>query len=142
MTANNVLEAIRNQGITAITDGKTVKLKPMPEGNLLELVKEHKKELVRLLEIENLQDTALKIIELCPQAAEKIDALLGAAIAGNWEDTLELELKIVEAFARFLDPEYKAAIWGDRTWSEKQAGIKHEPAPAGCRKPTTEELYG
>lgn len=135
MTENEVLKTIRKDGRAVVLDGDKIKMNPMPEGDLLELVKTHKPDLIRLLEIERLQDTCLRLIDICPAAAEKLDSLLGEAIANDWKNTLELEMKVVEAYARFIDPEYRAAIWGGKTW------LEHNKGGAGDGSATRTRIY-
>lgn len=53
-----------------------------------------------------------------------LEAFIGAAGSGDDDDLTRLGVRLVEVYARRIDPKYRAAIWGGRTWAEVQ-GARH-----------------
>jgi hypothetical protein len=129
MVASEMLQTLRTSGFTVLLTPKLdVSITPTPTADLVEQLKTMKPDLVEILRAEtwnpdNITDVCMVLIAMktMPEpVAEKLDTLLSAAMVADWSEdaTIRLTLAMTEAYARFANSKYKAAIWGGKTWLE------------------------
>lgn len=59
----------------------------------------------------------------------ELESFIEIAGRGDEDDMTRLGILLVEVYARRIDREYRAAIWGGRTWNEVRRGKDRKEAP-------------
>jgi hypothetical protein len=71
------------------------------------------------------QEEARWVCSLLPEGdadRRDLEALIEVAGSGDDDDLTRLGVRTVEVYGRRIDPKYRAAIWGGRTWGEVTEG--------------------
>lgn len=126
MSIQEVLDGLKRDGFTvSLTDSGDLKVAPRPAQSALDALSAHKSEVVaylrRPITPTEITDTCLDLMRSMPDhVTEKLDSLLSAAMASDWreDDQIRLTLAMTEAYARWANTRYRAAIWGGKTWAE------------------------
>jgi hypothetical protein len=124
-----LLSKLRAAGhVVLLTPSLDLSITPKPCDSMIAAIREHKAAIVVELRTEvmsgdNITEVCLALMRMPTMPAtvvEKLDALLSAAITADWadDDQIRLTLAMTEAYARWGNAKYKAAIWGGKTWKE------------------------